>query len=284
MAPRSAAPVVAPPAGSDWKSAAFQAAGCTSREEYAAYDAVQDWDDAQVTTQTADVTGDGVAEEFVTVNCPAPTSSRPDQVVVFGAATGGPKVLGVLARELFLSGATVTTQGTTVTVSGPAHGEDDAMCCPTYWGQVDYRWTGGSFTEMGSALTKGTQPFSTQRLADGSYTGILQGGGPGEVALKTVDWFDAGPAMEQACRQDGVPVGQMQYCTVFYYRQRTDPARVVPVAAGSTVTYMDYDNSAWSTAPLAGSPLPQDHTQGNSFFHFTVKAGQVTDMKEVLVS
>ena len=77
--------------------------------------------------------------------CPAAVSTRADHVVVLDVTTAQPTVLGVLGDDLFHPQADVTTQGSTVTLSGPTVAGDDPYCCPGHWGTVTYAWNDVAF-------------------------------------------------------------------------------------------------------------------------------------------
>lgn len=157
---------VTTPAGSaptaDWKSLAYHAVGCSTRAEWVAEGLPADaWDDATVRTTSADVTGDGTDETLVQLVCPAAVSTRPDRVVVFDVTTARPAPLGVLGDDLFLPQASVTTEGTTVTLSGPTVAGDDPYCCPGHWGSITYAWDGDTFVVASRSEVPGTRPAAT---------------------------------------------------------------------------------------------------------------------------
>jgi hypothetical protein len=103
------------------------------------------WDDETVRSSVADVTGDGADEVLVEATCPSPTSTPAGRVVVLDVTGAEPAVLGVLGGELFLPELTVTTAGSTVTLSGPTVAGTDPTCCPGHLGTVTYAWDGARF-------------------------------------------------------------------------------------------------------------------------------------------
>lgn len=148
--PPSTVPVAVPVADAtaavDWKTAAYLALGCASREEWVAGGLPADaWDAGTVLRTAADVTGDGTDEVLVQAACPTAASTPPDHVVVLAGTAGSPTVLGVLGDDLFHPQATVTTAGATVTLSGPTVAGDDPTCCPAHRGSVTYAWDGDRF-------------------------------------------------------------------------------------------------------------------------------------------
>lgn len=173
---KTALPAVAEPAGgaapaaasADWKGLAYEALSCYPRDRWIADGLPADaWDAETVETTAVDVTGDDADDVLVQVTCPAPTSTRANQVVVFDLATAQPRLLGVLGTDLFHPRATVTTEGTTVTLSGPTIAGDDPYCCPGHWGTVTYEWTGFRFVVESRSEVPGTRPMAPRGLDDG---------------------------------------------------------------------------------------------------------------------
>jgi hypothetical protein len=258
------------PANADWKALSYPAAQCMTRDEYSLGGiGPAGWDAATVSSTSGDVTGDGLPEVLVVVNCPVPTSSHADQVVVLRAAETGPEVIGVLREDVWFSGATVTTGGSTVTLTGPSRTESDAMCCPGHHATATYRWTGSSFTlaDRMEALT--SQAFSYEPLADGDHVGILGGLAEDQVLIDVVEWY-GGPAPQ--------PV----------YANDDDLMRVLPVAGNASIRYLD-----WSTFDLVRVPdvsalaSREDAVPGYlgvAFYRFSVADGAVTSMEEFFVS
>lgn len=122
-----------------------------------------------VTTRYFDVTGDGHDEAFVILKIETTGSAIPQIVYVFtykqdkpeliwyfrtgDRADGGLKDLrpenGELVVELygqdrFLLGETET---------GKLTGDEEQICCPTYFTRTRYRWTGNVFRMQGKRLT-----------------------------------------------------------------------------------------------------------------------------------
>ena len=159
-------PAVAVPAADgsaqvDWKSSAYSALTCATRTEWVAEGLpAEAWDDRTVRTTFADVTGDGADEALVQATCPAAASTRADHVVVLDLTGGQPELLGVLGDDLFHQQAAVTTEGTTVTLSGPTVAGDDPYCCPGHWGTVTYAWDGAAFVVRSRSEVPGSSTSS----------------------------------------------------------------------------------------------------------------------------
>jgi hypothetical protein len=173
-------PAVAAPAAAagtapvDGKSTAYSALGCVTRTEWVAEGLpAETWDAQTVRTTFADVTGDGTHEALVQATCPAAASTRADHVVVLDVTSARPALLGVLGEDLFHPQADVTTEGTTVTLSGPTVAGDDPYCCPGHWGTVTYAWDGASFVVHSRSEVPGTQPPTGVELTDGEHVGVL---------------------------------------------------------------------------------------------------------------
>ncbi|MGY1773890.1 hypothetical protein [Blastococcus sp. SYSU D00813] len=284
--PETAAPAF--PADADWKLLSYPAAGCMTREEYTegGYVGPEGWDAATVRTSSGDVTGDGVDEVLVLVNCPVPTSSMADVLVVLQATAGPPEVIGVLPDDVSFLGATVTTGDRALTLEGPSRTDADPMCCPGSWARATYSWTGSGFVLAERLEAATTQPFGREPLADGEYVAELADLGEDEVLVDVVQWFD-GPAAEAACREDGnwSPDVSVAACSTYYWRNDNDLVRVLPVAAGASLRA--FDPYAWTTVPvpdLAALGAWSEQNNGSGFYRFTVERGEVTVMEEFFVS
>lgn len=122
-----------------------------------------------VTTKFMDVTGDGQDEAIVILKVETAGSAIPQIVYVFDWKNGKPELLwpfrtgdradgglkdirienGLLIVELygqdrFLLGPTETAKVT---------GDEEQLCCPTYWTRSFYKWNGKSFLMQGKRLT-----------------------------------------------------------------------------------------------------------------------------------
>lgn len=287
---RTALPAVAGPAGgtgatADWKSLAYEALDCYPREDWIADGLPADaWDAATVATTAVDVTGDDADEVLVQVTCPAPTSTLADHVVVFGLATAQPRLLGVLGDDLFLPRATVTTEGTTVTLSGPTIAGDDPYCCPGHWGTVTYSWTGTRFVVETRTEVAGTGPTSEGRLADGEYVGMLHSVGQGELTVDLVEWFEGDDA-RAACREDGVPVPPYAWCTEYYARNTDAQVVAARVSTSASISYLDLMTMdavrVEDVAELAGTPWVSDLPDVAGYSRFRVEDGVVTGLESI---
>lgn len=271
----------------DWKTLAYRAAGCLSRDDWLKLGVgTADWDDATVQTRTADVTGDGAPEVLVQLTCPTPTSSQPDQVVVFTGTAAGPTVIGVLHGDVSFRGATVTTDGTTITLSGPSVAGGDPRCCPAHWATASYRWSDGEFTLADRLEALTTRPISRDVPADGGYVGILRGVADHGLLVDVVDWFD-GPDAAQACRADGVANHGDEWCNAYYFHDPDDTVRLLPVAGDATLSHLDLTTATPVTvrdvADLAGTSAISDSPDIATFFRFTVHGGEVTDLEQIFV-
>jgi hypothetical protein len=292
----------APAQDVDWKSLAYEAADCQSRQEWIDYgEVVRTWDDAKYDTVTGDVTGEGDIGTAVEAYCPTPTSTLSGWVAVFRHGEDGPELLGVLT-DLFFQGPSVTLDEGTVTVEGPTRSGDDAMCCPGHWGRAVYEWDGDSFELVESEEVRGTQPESGDApgvsqaapttppaprgdaLADGSYAGIIRGIEGDTVLIDVIEWFED-DAATQACIEDGKTDAvemAVAWCTDYYMRNNNDLVRTLPLAADATVTYIDWENSGNDIPRPVRTVLdrivstPEMPTQ----FAFTVEDGVVTEFPE----
>lgn len=280
-APATASPAI------DWKALAYHAAGCLSRDDWARQGiGTADWDAATVQTRTADVTGDGTPEVLVQLACPTQASSQPDQVVVLTATAAGPDVIGVLSGDVSFRGATVSTDGTTVTLSGPSVAGGDPRCCPAHWATASYRWRGGQFVLVDRLEALTTQPIRREAPVDGRYVGIVRGVGAGELLVDVIDWFEGADAT-RACRADGVANHGDEWCNAYYFRNADDLVRTVPVADGASLGYLNLTTGepvhVRDVADLAGTPAVSDSPDIATFFRFTVQGGAVTDLEQIFV-
>jgi len=282
-------PAVAAPAADgsvpvDWRSPAYSALGCVTRSDWVAEGLpAEAWDALTVRTTFADVTGDGTAEALVQAACPAAVSTRADHVVVLDVTTARPALLGVLGDDLFHPQADVTTEGTTVTLSGPTVAGDDPYCCPGHWGTVTYAWDGAAFVVRSSSETSGTQPAAGGELADGEHVGLLRSVGADEVSVLVVDFFEGADAVT-ACREDGVPVRDTAWCNEYYVRDGGRTA-TVPVSASAALSYLDLGTmetvAVDDVAALTGTYWVSADPEGAGYTRFRTGDGEITAMESI---
>ncbi len=282
-------PVAAPVADSgsrvDWKAAAYAALDCTSRTEWLADGLpAAAWDDETVRTTAADVTGDGADEILVQATCPAAASTRADHVVVFAVAGAAPEMLGVLGDELFHPQATLSLDGTTVTLSGPTVAGEDPYCCPGHWGTVSYAWDGVRFVVATRSEVPGSSPEGSAALADGEHVGLLLSVGVDEVDVDVVEWFE-GDAARAACRADGVAVDESAWCTQYYVRGAGDGGVPVQVSADAPLRYLDLETmetvALGDVAELAGTPWVSENPDAGGYTRFRTDDGVITAMESI---
>lgn len=283
--PAVAAPAAVATAPLDWRSAAYQALGCSTRDEWLADGLPADaWDAGTVRTTSADVTGDGVDEALVQATCPAAVSTRADHVVVFAVTSARPRLLGVLGDDLFHPQADVVTEGTTVTLSGPTVAGDDPYCCPGHWGTVTYAWDGDAFVVTSRSEVPGVQPVASARPADGEHAGVLLSVGAGEVSVLVVEWFEGADAVA-ACREDGVPAPDTAWCNEYYVRDSGQGTTTVPVSASASLSYLDLgsmeDVAVDDVAELAGTPWVSANPEAAGYTRFRVKDGEITELSSI---
>ena len=269
----------------DWKSLAYEAADCLSREEWidSGQAGVQTWDEAEVNTVTGDVTGEGGIATAVEAYCPTPTSSLSGWVAVFHHGEDGPELLGVLA-DLFFRDPTVTIDAGTVTVEGSARGDDDPMCCASQWGRAVYEWDGDSLELVQSLQVPTTQPVSGEVLADGSYAGIIRGIQGRTVLIDVIEWFED-DAATQACIADGngeALAGPQAWCHEYYMRNNNDLVRELRLGDNATVTYIDWEGTGGDVRQPVRASIDTivSSPDYERFFAFTVEDGVVTEFPE----
>jgi hypothetical protein len=282
--PALAAPAADGSARLDRKSAAYSALGCVTRTEWVAEGLPGEaWDAQIVRTSFADVTGDGADEALVQATCPAAVSTRADHVVVLDITGTRPTLLGVLGDDLFHPQADVTTEGTTVTLSGPTVSGDDPYCCPGHWGTVTYAWDGAAFVVRSRSEVPGTQPPAGGEVADGEHVGVLLSVGDDEVTVLVVDFFQGADAAT-ACREDGVVNRGTAWCNEYYARDggRTS---TVPVSASASLRYLDLttmaDVAVDDVAALAGTYWVSEDPEGAGYTRFRTVDGQITAMESI---
>ncbi|SDF32522.1 hypothetical protein SAMN05660485_03101 [Blastococcus fimeti] len=280
----AAAPVADSGSRVDWKAAAYAALDCTPRAEWLADDLpAAGWDDETVRTTAADVTGDGAEEILVQATCPAAASTLADHVVVFALAGATPELLGVLGEELFLPEATVSLDGTTVTLSGPTVAGEDPYCCPGHRGTVTYAWDGVRFVVATRSEVPGSSPAATA-LPDGEHVGLLLSVGPDEVVVDVVEWFE-GDAARAACRADGVPIDESAWCTQYYVRGAGDGGVPVPVSADAPLRYLELETmetvALGDVTELAGTPWVSENPDAGGYTRFRTRDGVITAMESI---
>ena len=282
--PAVAAPAAGGSAPVDWRSPAYSALGCVTRTEWVAEGLpAAAWDAQTVRTTFADVTGDGTDEALVQATCPAAVSTRADHVVVLDLTTVRPALLGVLGDDLFHPQADVTTEGTTVTLSGPTVAGDDPYCCPGHWGTVTYAWDGAAFVVRSRSAVTATQPAGGGELADGEHVGVLLAIGDDEVLVVVVDFFEGADAVT-ACREDGVADRDTAWCNEYYVRGEGRPA-TVPVSESASLRYLDLatseDVAVDDVAALTGTYWVSEDPEGAGYTRFRTVDGEITAMESI---
>ena len=282
--PAVAAPAADGSARVDWKSPAYSALGCVTRTEWVAEGLpAEAWDAQTVRTSFADVTGDGTDEALVQATCPAAVSTRADHVVVLDVTGARPALLGVLGDDLFHPQATVTTEGTTVTLSGPTVAGDDPYCCPGHWGTVTYARDGAGFVVRSRSEVPDTQSPAGGELADGEHVGVLLSVGDDEVSVLVVDFFEGADAVT-ACREDGVVNRGTAWCNEYYAR---DGGRTttVPVSDSASLRYLDLttmaDVAVDDVAALDGTYWVSEDPEGAGYTRFRTVDGEITAMGSI---
>jgi hypothetical protein len=272
-------------AARDWKSAAYRAVGCSTRAAWVSEGLPADaWDGAAVRTTSTDVTGDGTDEVLVQLTCPAAVSTPADHVVVFAGTGGEPTLLGVLGDDLFFPQADVTTDGATVSLSGPTVADDDPYCCPGHRGTVTYAWDGTRFVVASRSEVPGTRPVSDAWPADGEHVGVLLSVGDDVVTVLVVDFFEGADAAA-ACREDGVAGTGTAWCTEYYVRERDEEAVTLPVSPSASLSYLDLLTMETvaidDVAALTGTYWVSEDPEGAGYSRFRTEAGVITELASV---
>lgn len=122
-----------------------------------------------VTTKFLDVTGDGQDEAIVILKVETAGSAIPQLVYIFEWKNGKPELLwpfrtgdradgglkdirfenGLLVVELYGQDRFLLGQTETAKVTG----DEEQLCCPTYWTRSLYKWNGKSFLMQGKRRT-----------------------------------------------------------------------------------------------------------------------------------
>jgi hypothetical protein len=122
-----------------------------------------------VTTKFLDATGDGQDEAFVILKVETGGSAIPQIVHVFTWKDGQPELLwpfrtgdradgglkdirvenGLMVIELYGQDRFLLGQ----TETGKITGDEEQLCCPTYWTRSFYKWNGKNFPMQGKRLT-----------------------------------------------------------------------------------------------------------------------------------
>ena len=122
-----------------------------------------------VTTKYGDANGDGIEEAFVILRIVTAGSAIPQIVYVFtwkdekpdlvwhfrtgDRADGGLKNVytknGKLVVELYGQDRYILGEVETMKITG----DEEQLCCPTYWTRAEYEWNGSEFRMRGKRLT-----------------------------------------------------------------------------------------------------------------------------------
>ena len=199
-------------------------------------------------------------------------------------AGGAPELLAVLGDELFLPEATVSLDGTRVTLSGPTVAGEDPFCCPGHRGTVTYAWDGARFVVATRSEVPDPSPAVSTALADGEHVGLLLSVGADEVVVDVVEWFEA-DAARAACRADGVPVDESAWCTQYYVRGAGDGGVPVQVSADAPLRYLDLATMEpvviGDLAELAGTPWVSENPDAGGYTRFRTADGVITAMESI---
>jgi hypothetical protein len=97
------------------------------------------------------------------------------------------------------------------------------------------------------------------------------------ITFNLVEWFE-GKAAADACKADGEPPAENDWCTGWYIRDKNKKLRTYPVAAGAHLRILDTgtDLVAADLKKFRAALLDSRHV-----FAFTVKAGQITKADEI---
>jgi hypothetical protein len=96
---------------------------------------------------TADLTGDGLPEAVVRMECAHSASEWPDTVDVYSDSSGTPTMIGSLLSQHDASYApAITTQGATVTLGLTTWSKYAPGCCPDLNYTRTFTWTGHGFS------------------------------------------------------------------------------------------------------------------------------------------
>ena len=122
-----------------------------------------------VTTKFFDATGDGEDEAIVILKIETRGSAIPQLVYVFAWKNGKPEIVwpfrtgdradgglkdirtenGTIVLDLYGQDRFVLGQ----TETGKITGDEEQLCCPTYWTRSFYKWNGKNFLMQGKRLT-----------------------------------------------------------------------------------------------------------------------------------
>jgi hypothetical protein len=96
------------------------------------------------------------------------------------------------------------------------------------------------------------------------------------VTFNLIAWF-TGAAATRACRQDGVPISDVEWCHDYYYRDRDDRLRSLPVDPDAPITAID---RAGDSEPAALADLP---TMSDRPYRLTITRGRITAIDQIYV-
>jgi hypothetical protein len=148
---------------------------------------------------SADLTGDGLPEAVVVVQCAHAASEWPHSAYVYSDATGQPTLIGTLVRqgnENYVTG--VRASGHTVTLTLRGWSLYAAGCCPDLVFRQVFTWTGSTFSA--GSRTDVLHPCDGQ--GDALPISVVDDGGATGHAAITLVWRNRLP---QSCTLTGFP-------------------------------------------------------------------------------
>jgi len=257
----------------DWKAITYPLAGCLTREAFSNGDvsgqSAQSWDAETVNPVAADVTGDGLQEVVVTLQCPASTSSWPDVGFVFDITKKEPKLI-LTIDDLYFRGATAETGDGFIAMSGPTVSEGDTLGGAKHWGSVRYAWNGTDFDQVSLVEVNTSQPIQWTGISDGTHWGYLRGSTADQLFLD-----DEIPSrVPGACGTEPVPAA----CNNYQY-EVDDLVRAVRVAPHAVLLSTDWESLNTISTPYSESATALREGQ-DSLYRVVVVGGQVMEMEQ----
>jgi hypothetical protein len=100
------------------------------------------------------------------------------------------------------------------------------------------------------------------------------------LTFDLVEWFE-GDKATAACKADGEPIGDSEWCTGYYYRNKNKKLRTLPLKPGAKLTAVDMSSGPVKQVVVTLPKFKTSLAASGHLFKFDVADGVITTADEV---